>query len=533
MSRKTQTGKSVRYDGTSKHGNSPASNCKSCGGPETEEMVQCDSCDRWFHFQCVNVTESIAERPWNCADCTSRFEERNPVSTFNFPPNVPPARRSLSHTHPAEENVANVPQTTELMSQLSIPSTNIAPSSIFPPLYNAPTIAFAPSRNINPRLISNQNTQSMPISTTSCSNAVVYPSTMLSAPVPSAVVSISKTPISSRRNALPVTVGNKLPIQRANDERSLRNEGPANQLQQKATTSSRKSTANRAILLELEKLKEEQKHLQEVHKQQMDNINKRYELLAELASESSLGSVAEEIGLDSKVEDWLDQSDGQRVRPFEEELHYPLTHRSTHNVAGPHSYSAPKQAVNQRHSSGKIRFEPQIQPTTSEFQGRHRPSFEHPPGESAQDHHQLGNTQLQTVKDPFFPQHRSTPQHSHFPSVMRNAEIGDLTNSRAAARQAFDRELPTFSGLPEEWPLFLSTFNTTTSMCGFTQEENLIRLQKCLKGKAFDAVRCMLMHPSNVTSIISTLRMLFGNPEVIIYSLISKIQSTPAPRADR
>lgn len=70
-------------------------------------------------------------------------------------------------------------------------------------------------------------------------------------------------------------------------------------------------------------------------------------------------------------------------------------------------------------------------------------------------------------------------------------------------------------------------------MCGFTEEENLVRLQSSLKGKAYEAVKCRLMHPGNVQGIMSTLKMLFGQPEIIVHSLIGKISSLPPIREDR
>ncbi|XP_065087108.1 uncharacterized protein LOC135708862 [Ochlerotatus camptorhynchus] len=127
----------------------------------------------------------------------------------------------------------------------------------------------------------------------------------------------------------------------------------------------------------------------------------------------------------------------------------------------------------------------------------------------------------------FIPILRSTPRQ------MPSDDDNNLTRNQVAARQAVSRELPQFSGTPEEWPLFYSTFTTTTTMCGYTQEENLIRLQKCLKGKAYEAVKCRLMHPANVMGIISTLKMLYGNPEIIVQNMVTKIHATPAPKADR
>ncbi|XP_053692180.1 uncharacterized protein LOC128740643 [Sabethes cyaneus] len=64
-------------------------------------------------------------------------------------------------------------------------------------------------------------------------------------------------------------------------------------------------------------------------------------------------------------------------------------------------------------------------------------------------------------------------------------------------------------------------------------EENLLRLQRSLKGRALDAVRCRLLHPSNLAGVIATLRTLFGRPEIIVHSLVAKICDMPAPKAEK
>lgn len=112
-------------------------------------------------------------------------------------------------------------------------------------------------------------------------------------------------------------------------------------------------------------------------------------------------------------------------------------------------------------------------------------------------------------------------------------EAHPLTHKQLAARQAISKELPTFSGKPEEWPIFLSSFTNTTAMCGFTDAENAVRLQKSLTGKAYDAVKSSLMHPSNVRSVLATLRMRFGQPEAIVHSLIAKITALPPLKEDK
>lgn len=42
-----------------------------------------------------------------------------------------------------------------------------------------------------------------------------------------------------------------------------------------------------------------------------------------------------------------------------------------------------------------------------------------------------------------------------------------LNSNQFAARHALPKELPTFSGKPEEWPIFFSSFEGTTRTCGF------------------------------------------------------------------
>jgi hypothetical protein len=91
-----------------------------------------------------------------------------------------------------------------------------------------------------------------------------------------------------------------------------------------------------------------------------------------------------------------------------------------------------------------------------------------------------------------------------------------------------NKELNQFHGDPTNWPMFIAEFERTTKSCGFVPEENLARLQKCLKGKALHAVRELLTHADNVKEIISTLKEQFGRPQLIIKTLIEKARKVPA-----
>ncbi|XP_029719372.1 uncharacterized protein LOC109412164 [Aedes albopictus] len=51
--------------------------CKTCRGPDTEDMVQCDRCDGWFHFSCVGVSEEVTDKSWSCTNCvTAKWIQR-------------------------------------------------------------------------------------------------------------------------------------------------------------------------------------------------------------------------------------------------------------------------------------------------------------------------------------------------------------------------------------------------------------------------------------------------------------------------
>ncbi|XP_062714039.1 uncharacterized protein LOC134290847 [Aedes albopictus] len=107
------------------------------------------------------------------------------------------------------------------------------------------------------------------------------------------------------------------------------------------------------------------------------------------------------------------------------------------------------------------------------------------------------------------------------------------TQQQLAARQSLAKDLPRFSGDPAEWPIFISNYRYTTEACGFSDGENMLRLQRCLTGSALETVRSRLVLPAAVPQVIETLRMRFGRPELLINALLRKVRDIPAPRPDR
>ncbi|XP_058456720.1 uncharacterized protein LOC131434090 [Malaya genurostris] len=106
------------------------------------------------------------------------------------------------------------------------------------------------------------------------------------------------------------------------------------------------------------------------------------------------------------------------------------------------------------------------------------------------------------------------------------------SGAQIVARQGIPRDLPTFSGDPQDWPIFSSTFYNSTAACGYTDVENLARLQRCLKGSALEAVKSRLLLPQSVSFVMDTLKMLYGRPEILLHSLLQKLRSVSSPRTE-
>lgn len=104
-----------------------------------------------------------------------------------------------------------------------------------------------------------------------------------------------------------------------------------------------------------------------------------------------------------------------------------------------------------------------------------------------------------------------------------------LSSSRAEhSRKLYD--LPEFDGSPEQWPIFKEAFTMTTEEYRYTERQNVMRLQKAIKGKAREAVECLLIHSSNVQRTMDTLEERFGQPEQLVKSQIHRVrQLHPIP----
>lgn len=107
------------------------------------------------------------------------------------------------------------------------------------------------------------------------------------------------------------------------------------------------------------------------------------------------------------------------------------------------------------------------------------------------------------------------------------------TKMQIAARSGVTKKLPVFTGKPEDWPLFYGTYQASNEACGFTDVENLVRLQESLKGPALESVRGQLILPKSVPKAIKKLRQLYGRPELILQSHLNRIKQLESPKSDK
>lgn len=81
--------------------------CIACNRPNTAEpkMVQCDGCNRWYHFSCAGVGDSIEEedRSYQCVLCRPRSRAPSLVKSTSTTASVREARLRLEMQRLTEE----------------------------------------------------------------------------------------------------------------------------------------------------------------------------------------------------------------------------------------------------------------------------------------------------------------------------------------------------------------------------------------------------------------------------------------------
>ncbi|XP_053662020.1 uncharacterized protein LOC128711178 [Anopheles marshallii] len=125
------------------------------------------------------------------------------------------------------------------------------------------------------------------------------------------------------------------------------------------------------------------------------------------------------------------------------------------------------------------------------------------------------------------------PERTMHRSIRNNSTIFPSFNqSQISARKCTSKELPIFGGDPKEWMAFISYYEHSTAICGYTNGENMLRLQACLKGKAREAVGSCLLYPDSIPEAIEILKECYSRPEIVVNTLMANIRRMPPPKDD-
>ncbi|XP_073821452.1 uncharacterized protein [Musca autumnalis] len=149
-------------------------NCNKCNEVDNDDMVQCDKCDKWYHFNCVGVNSSVSEVSWSCDGCnlnketTSMEENQSAANTIGLL-NVPQATSSPTNagellqmaskttsgtggripTASTTSTSVNRPTNTLFQGKAKDNRTNTVPSSLVPVNSSAITGTHSSTSNIN------------------------------------------------------------------------------------------------------------------------------------------------------------------------------------------------------------------------------------------------------------------------------------------------------------------------------------------------------------------------------------------------
>ncbi|XP_053686216.1 uncharacterized protein LOC128735749 [Sabethes cyaneus] len=547
--------------------------CKSCAKPDTDEMVQCDHCDGWHHYSCVGVTDDVANQSWSCTNCktakwiqrTTPTSKKQPTlkdaktelksrrtlsvqegrtsarsscgkSIHSEPPSVPVIQSNLRNDKRKEKlfvpSVEGVP-----IIELEKPLSEVSCSSSQRSARNRAKLQLlrlqeerefeekqaerrrqeqqeeAERRRITEQQEAEKHREFLDRKYNILETLASEKGSSRS----------SRSSVSRSRVEQWVETTNRSPV-----ETVQRSTGPAALPPHALQVEAYQARIQEGQFPQQQKLQQEL-----LRQQQQKQLQREEEFLRlqqkqrqlQLQQENILREQQQQLQQDRDRINILWDQQLQRKSCLPQQQH--AEHVQTGNVVSSQPASAPLTNLPNSHQNPvrgqSEHFSPDNLPQSTQVLSASNGL----------------NRSISRMVNP----NRSTHCALRTARTQRTSinsaiiEEGDdqfqLSRSQVAARQAVSRDLPTFSGSPEEWPIFLSMFNSTTTMCGFTEEENLVRLQRSLKGKAYEAVKCRLMHPGNVGGIMDTLRMLYGQPEVIIHSLIGKISSLPAIREER
>lgn len=109
----------------------------------------------------------------------------------------------------------------------------------------------------------------------------------------------------------------------------------------------------------------------------------------------------------------------------------------------------------------------------------------------------------------------------------RGGETLEKTSQGIIKKMSVGKALPTFDGDVLEWPMFKRAFEESTSKVGYTEQENLIRLNESLKGDAKEAVASLMVTANDTKQIMQLLQLRFGNSNAVGTRIIKNLKDLP------
>lgn len=106
-------------------------------------------------------------------------------------------------------------------------------------------------------------------------------------------------------------------------------------------------------------------------------------------------------------------------------------------------------------------------------------------------------------------------------NAKRDVEPG-LMNRLTSSKQAIE-----FSGNSLEWLRFKSAFETSSALGNYSDEENVSRLYKSLKGDAGKAVESLMFMTKSAMEIMGALELLYGGNDRILQRLVDSFRKLP------
>ncbi|XP_062702166.1 uncharacterized protein LOC134285450 [Aedes albopictus] len=478
--------------------------CVHCSRPDSfDNFVQCDQCDGWWHMRCAGVTNSVSERPWTCSTCL-------PLSVSSSSSNA--ARIALRLKRIEEERAI---QRREWEAEKRA--------------FELEKKAFEHEKKVvqeKYRLLEEQLAERVDGSRRS---QVSRRSSMRR--VSSWVENLSTNP------ELEGAVGGAVP-------RKLEAEGAVDRTAQGKKLAEARRSESYGVSAGNEVSPECHKPPNEGQQQQESNANPAPQSARLDAQDGRLqlnGNQQRNTGAFPKtIPNSLNPNFNGRTNPTDGNVFASApfvmppgklpTSNKTHANISAQTSDDPYGSLLARLGSFSVspnNVSPQPPFVTESVIRDHvTPIVSLPPPITERNENMLG----QTVNTDYVNNSQSS---APFPRTTVNVPDHVPSPSQLAARQVMPRDLPPFSGDPADWPIFISAFENTTVACGYSRVENLARLQRCLKGAAYESVRSRLLLPESVPQVISTLRLLYGRPELLISVLLDKVRSTPAPRAEK